>query len=257
MSRNRKRSFSYQERYAVWSCNDQRCWICGQPLRLIDTHVDHVLPESLLWNEEERIRVYELYSLSEDFNINGFENWLPACALCNSKKGKSVPEFVPGHVNRLRKLIRDAGKTQQVAADVKSNVTKDKILSVVFSALEQQKITMSDLEEFLISIIKEPEKAGVPKDVIILDSGVWKKKGDIVREGYCTCDRNTCVGKQEKVYCYFDAQLSEWVVTTGLFWRCYDEVVACPRCGDEHIRGHIGRRDYCDNPYVDQVNQTD
>lgn len=116
---------------------------------------------------------------------------------------------------------------------------------------------MRDLETFLISIMEEPENAGAPKGVRILDSGYWHKGEDFVREGLCTCGQNHCVEAEEKVHCYFHSDLSDWVVGTGLFWKCYDEVINCPRCGDAHIRGHVGRQDYCENPFSNQKHQFD
>ncbi|HEX7330310.1 MAG TPA: restriction endonuclease [Pyrinomonadaceae bacterium] len=92
-----------------------------------------------------------------------------------------------------------------------------------------------------------------------LDSGVKIYADQIIREGPCTCKRTACVGHQEKVYCYFAIWLSEWVVTTGLYWQCYDEQVECERigCGLIHPRGHTGKLGICNAPYTDQRRQTD
>jgi len=100
-------------------------------------------------------------------------------------------------------------------------------------------------------------KAGVPDDVIILDSGHWVPRDSIVKEGTCRCERPACVGRKNKVYCYFEASLSSWVVNKGLFWRCYDEFITCPRCSRKHKRGHIGSEDICGKPYLNQEAQND
>lgn len=92
---------------------------------------------------------------------------------------------------------------------------------------------------------------------IPLDDGTVVYPRDIVAEGYCTCERNTCVDTNRKVYTYFTKRQSRWVRTTGLFWRCYDEVIRCPRCKRKHKRGHVGRRGRCLRPYVHQVLQRD
>jgi hypothetical protein len=253
----RKRRFSYPERYAVWICNGQRCWWCGQPLRLVEATVDHVLPESLLDDEDKRQAVLTEYGLAQDFNINSYGNWLPCHNHCNQRKGNSSPAFVPGNKAILDSLRATAHEAERIARSVSSNVAKDKVFKTVFAALEQQTITVHDLDELLDAFVHDPAKAGVPHDVIILDSGYWIPRDQIVREGICRCERNTCVGRNDKVYCYFQASLSPWVVNSGLFWRCYDEIVTCPRCSGRHKRGHVGRQDICGRPYVNQEAQSD
>lgn len=94
-------------------------------------------------------------------------------------------------------------------------------------------------------------------DSFLLDSGAKIYTDQIIREGFCTCERNECVGHHRKVYCYFPVWLSEWVITTGLYWQCYDEQIECPRCGSPHQRGHVGKLGVCNAPYVDQRRQTD
>lgn len=66
-----------------------------------------------------------------------------------------------------------------------------------------------------------------------------------------------CVDSAGKVYCYFPRDLSPWVITTGLYKKCYDEIVDCPRCAAQHKRGHIGRDGICGRPFRDQESQTD
>ena len=252
-----KRRFSYPERYAVWHCNGQRCWWCGQPLRLVEVTVDHVLPESLLGYEGKRQAVLAEYGLPKDFNINGYENWLPCHNHCNQSKGNRSPAFVPGNKAILDGLKETAHKAEQIARSVSLNVAKDSVFKAIFAALERQAISLLDLDELLEAFVHNPTKAGVPDDVIILDSGYWIPRDQIVREGICRCERSVCVGRKEKVYCYFQASLSPWVVNAGLFWRCYDEIVLCPRCSGRHKRGHIGRVDVCGRPYPNQEAQND
>ncbi|MDA8136036.1 MAG: hypothetical protein M0T82_15555 [Desulfobacteraceae bacterium] len=100
-------------------------------------------------------------------------------------------------------------------------------------------------------------KAEESVDSLLLDSGSKVYADQIIREGICTCDRNACVGHEQKVYCYFPVWLSEWVITSGLYWQCYDEEVKCQRCGLFHARGHIGKLGVCNAPFKDQRRQTD
>jgi len=90
--------------------------------------------------------------------------------------------------------------------------------------------------------------------VVGVDDWAWR---DVARECDCQCERKNCVDTTGKVHCYFSRALSDWVIQAGLYWKCYDEIVNCPRCVQRHKRGHIGRAEICSNPYVDQVRQCD
>lgn len=252
-----KRKFSYEERYAVWYCNGKKCWWCKEPLRLFEATIDHVIPESLLDDDVAREAFFTQYGLPKDFNINGYENWLPCHNHCNQSKSRTPPAFVPGNKAILDRLAQAAPATARVANSVVSNVAKDKVFKSIFTALERRTLSLLDLHELLTAFVEDPAGAGVPDEVIILGSGYWIPRDEIVREGLCQCERNQCVGQNEKVYCYFEQSLSSWVIKTGLFWRCYDEVVICPRCLAQHKRGHIGRQGVCGKPYIDQQKQTD
>jgi hypothetical protein len=252
-----KRKFSYAERYAVWHCHGQRCWWCRVPLRLVEVTVDHVLPESLLADDIAHKAVLAEYGLPTHFNINGYENWLPCHNHCNQSKSNCPPTFVPGNKAILDRLAAKADEVARVANAVTSNVAKDRVFKTVFAALERRTLSLRDLDDLMRGFAEEPSAAGIPDDVIVLDSGYWFNRDEIVREGQCRCERKQCVGADKKVYCYFEKDLSAWVITAGLFWRCYDETILCPRCSGKHKRGHIGREDVCGQPYRDQASQTD
>ena len=253
----RRKRFSYPERHAVWYTNERRCWWCKEPLRLVEVTVDHVLPESLLDDGDTLETILVEYGLPKDFNINGYENWLPCHNHCNQSKGSRPPKFIPGNKVILDGLQRRAGKAARIAYEVSSNVTKDNVFKTVFTALERQAISIRDLGDLYQAFLYDSTRAGVPEDVIVLDSGYWIPKDEIIRQGTCRCERNSCVGRNDKVYCYFPSSLSSWVIEKGLFWRCYDEVVVCTRCSRQHKRGHIGRNGVCSRPYLVQGRQSD
>ncbi len=102
-------------------------------------------------------------------------------------------------------------------------------------------------------VIRWPKK----KLPIQLDNGEAAYAEDIVSEGYCQCERDTCIAHNQKVYCYWPKWLSDWVINKHLYWRCYDEYIICHRCGKEHKRGHIGKINKCAKPYKNQDQQID
>lgn len=243
-------------RFAVWQCHDKECWMCHKPLRLLDTVTEHVIPKALLKKPTELERVMGDIGLPDDFDVLGFENLLPSCVPCNLKKGRRVFRPSPQIQIQLELLASKASAVRRTAEAVKKKVVLDRVLHAVLVALEERKISMVELENLLADVTRVPSKIGVPADVIILGDGFWYRRASIVAEGQCRCDREACVGAQEKVYCYFHDELSDWVTSTGLYHRCYDELVVCPRCHASHKRGHVGRAGLCGMPFDDQANWT-
>lgn len=74
-----------------------------------------MLPEKLLEDGDRRREVLAEYGLMDDFDIDGFENWLPSLTRCNQSKGTTPLAFVPGTMLILKRLIKAAPKVQQVA----------------------------------------------------------------------------------------------------------------------------------------------
>ena len=253
----KKRRFTGIERYAVWHCHKKRCWLCNEPLRLVDTTIDHFFPESLLSDEALRIKMLDEYGLDDNFGINGFENLLPCHSRCNQIKGNKTLRYTPGNAFILEGLIKQAPKVEKTVLEVSSNITKDKIFGRLFAALEKQTISTEDLRELFEKFVEEPTAKAIPEDVLLLDGGYWVFRNEVAREGECQCERNRCVDSPGKVYCYFRPDLPQWVINTGLYWKCYDEIVQCPRCSSQHKRGHIGKDGVCGKPYRDQESQTD
>jgi len=252
-----KKKFSYAERFAVWSCHSKRCWLCTEPLRLAEATVDHVIPESLILDDAKRQAIFDSYGLSNEFNINGFENWLPAHSKCNQQKGNKTFEFIPGIRFILDKLLEKASRVKIESQKVSENVNKDKLFGTIFAAIEKKKVTSEELKELLFHLSEEPSPTPVRDDILLMDRGYWVYRKDVAREGLCECERENCVDFEGKIYCYFRPDHSDWVIGTGLYWKCYDEVIPCPRCQNLHKRGHIGKIAVCGNPFLNQIQQSD
>jgi len=249
-----KRSFSHAERYAVWSAHQMRCWLCIEPLRLIETTVDHVLPEHLLQDERRLREVLDAYGLPATFEVNGFENWLPAHASCNQRKGGGS-EFVPGYAQILGRLQSKSSEVEAIAKRVSEDVTKDRVFAHLFTALENDRLRLADLEELVRQLggtLPRTEPDTATNDFIRLDNGYWIHRTEIAEEGPCQCERATCVESSRKVHCYWSRSLSEWVIAKRLYRKCYDEVIACSLCGSSHKRGHVGWQEKCIQPRLPQ-----
>lgn len=142
----------------------------------------------------------------------------------------------------------------------------DRIDSLVIAAqqnaenIDALKDVLREYAHQLIDNITPDSVAGVASgivEMIPLDNGYWLHPDDVAAEGQCSCDRKTCVDSEDKVYCFWADALSDWVIEKRLYWKCYDEVISCPRCGNRHKRGHVGKQGECGHPYKDQLAQTD
>ena len=125
--------------------------------------------------------------------------------------------------------------------------------------IESLRDALREYAEQLITNITPESVAGVTSgivEMIPLDNGYWLHPDDVAAEGFCQCDRATCVDRSDKAYCFWADALSDWVIEKRLYWKCYDELIECPRCGNSHKCGHVGRDGVCDHPYRDQLAQT-
>lgn len=258
MAGYKKRKFSHAEKYAIWHCHGRRCWLCEEPLEIPAMSVDHFLPESLLNDRSKLADTLYDHGLADGFDINGFENLLPAHRWCNERKGSHTFGFVPANLVVLNRLNSRAGEVTSLVRKIESDEGKSRLFGIIMSGLERGTLSRSDLDSVISMVKEEPFSDFERSEILLLDNGYWLFRSDIVLEGYCKCEQNTCAGTDKKVYCYFGPDQSDWVVKKGLYIRCYDEITECPRCGRQHKRGHIGSgRFSCGSPFRDQVNQCD
>lgn len=137
-----KAKFSATERWAIYNVHGKRCYIGSEPIvDLFDMEIDHIIPESLLDDPEKLKKTLAAFGLPEAFDLNAYENLLPACARCNSQKLAHV--FEPG---LLIKLALDTAKEKApVVRSVVNQAINERRLSeslnLVERAIDKQQIT--------------------------------------------------------------------------------------------------------------------
>ena len=139
-----QKKFSPFERHAVWTVHGERCYMCTHQVDLKSMQVDHVVPESLIGTQELESVKTQLNLLS-DFDINGFENWLPACAPCNRRKSNVV--FKPSLLIQLQLQMLQNKKAE--AEDVVAKAVSRRQLSLALNTLERvdpENLTEDDRE---------------------------------------------------------------------------------------------------------------
>jgi len=99
-----KYKFTAAERFAVKDAHKHICFLCRLAFEgYRDWDVDHLIAESTAASELAELR--ESLALPPDFDVNSFENWVPAHHACNRRKGSlnyNAPIFLT-YLNEARK----------------------------------------------------------------------------------------------------------------------------------------------------------
>lgn len=114
-------SFSPSERYAVYVAHNERCYMCSELLDLQTMEVDHILPEHLLKKEQQLLSVLQNFGLPNDFDLNSYSNWAPACRPCNGKKRELIFNPTPLIQVQLQRTQERSEKARSLAAETVSS----------------------------------------------------------------------------------------------------------------------------------------
>ena len=125
--------FSKAQRYAIFLAHGRKCYLCEVPLDLASMVVDHVVPERLLATPPLLNAAKSELGLPAAFDLNSFENWMPACGSCNGKK--AALQFKPSLLlqTTLQHLAERADKARQYCNEVVGNGR----VSIALNALER------------------------------------------------------------------------------------------------------------------------
>jgi hypothetical protein len=135
-------------------------------------HVDHVIPETLLDSPESLRAILQAFGLSIDFNLNSFENWMPACVPCNLRKIANVFEPTPLIQLELQKATDKAEDARAFANEITTKRKVSRALLTVMSAIEQNNFTDDILEKIepLIELHRSRRTQVLPSEPIRLTS---------------------------------------------------------------------------------------
>lgn len=158
-----KHRFSDAERFSIWKHHGQQCYWCDEPLRLQETTVDHVIPESLQNKDVDFSRVKLQFGLHEAFELNSYENWLPAHDRCNRSKGSKVFAAVPMLLAILDKLRREAPALREAEQRLRDDRKADELLGKILVLVETDAISKEDI----IAALADPDLA-TSEDISIL-----------------------------------------------------------------------------------------
>lgn len=139
--------------------------------------VDHIIPEELLRKPAAFAKVRETYGLADDFQINSYENWMPACGPCNNDKRAAVFEPV---MIVLRQLQKAKEKAAFAAASEKQTVS-DRVLSKALLNIERAAVVEDIDQNLLKALIAAFETARAKRERVEGLAG-----GKLVTKAYTT-----------------------------------------------------------------------
>ena len=132
--------FSPAHRAAIFSIHSEKCYLCGIPLTLKTMQIDHVIPESLLAKPAQLSASLAALGLSPKFEVNSYDNWLPACGQCNAIKREVVFEPSPIVQLLLQNAASKAPKAKALAAEIVSERKIAHALNVLERAHDDGKL---------------------------------------------------------------------------------------------------------------------
>ena len=158
--------YSTRQRYAVYTVHLEQCWICSRPLSFSETEVDHILPKSLKCSASLP-KILESFGLPAHFNLNSYENWMPACRRCNSRKQATVFEPSPLIQLCLQKAAERAPRARELEESLGRKGDLDRSLTNILLAHEAGQLTAEQRRAVAVVLEfheqnRQPDQRGKP-----------------------------------------------------------------------------------------------
>jgi len=147
-----KYNFNEAERQAVFNVHGSRCYLCNDLLTMKTVEIDHIIPESLEQQPEQLAKILKSLGCPDDFKVNSFENWMPACRPCNGKKLDL--EWRPSLVVQvvLQRAATKAERAREVANTLVSTRRLYNALAVLKKASEEAELP-EDVKAELLPLV--------------------------------------------------------------------------------------------------------
>lgn len=162
MARLSSYKFNSSQRYAVFTVHGEVCYLCRNPIDMATFQVDHVIPEHLADRPDEFESVINSYALSEDFDLNSFENWLPACCSCNNAKSGAVFKELPIFAVYLKKAADKADRAREIVAETSSNRQVSRAITILEMAHQNGTLGEGHLSR-LMPLVEYHQEHRVPE----------------------------------------------------------------------------------------------
>jgi len=151
-----KRAFTVLERRAIWEAHERRSAYTGDPVDFADLHIDHVIPERTL-HDGTLPGLLARLDLPVDFDVNGYENLLPARPFENLRKGGE--ELDEGSTRFFLGMARGKkSRVEELAARYRRDGARARVLMALETAGKQGEVSRDDVIRVLDEI-GDPDRA--------------------------------------------------------------------------------------------------
>lgn len=180
-------NFTAAQRFAVYMTHGEKCYLCGKPIDLMTMEVDHLIPETLI-GKPELAEILRVIGRPATFELNSYENWLPACRQCNRTKSAIVFQVSP----LVQALLQKAATKATDARHREKKTLTDKQLAAAVNAIQQAHETgvLDDAAKEVLGAVlhpagdyREPEMIGTPLRVGPLYTILSEQNGIRVVQG--------------------------------------------------------------------------
>lgn len=145
-----KYRLKYNQRYAVYKVFKGICQWCGEPVEYQNLHVDHVIPEDILKDPETLKKVLKSYGYDNSFDINDYENWIPAHPNCNQRKSTKAYEGLPIIKTILENCASNKSSAEKIEIKLNEAPKKSELLAAIEGALKSGIIDKKELNTLLL-----------------------------------------------------------------------------------------------------------
>jgi hypothetical protein len=78
------------ERHAIWTVYGKRCYMCREPVALLQARLDHIIPEAMADKPDALRALLARLGLAADFDVRSHDNIACICDRCNALKGGKI-----------------------------------------------------------------------------------------------------------------------------------------------------------------------
>lgn len=153
----KKYKFNLIERQSLYDAYDRRCFYCGELVYFRELQIDHIVPENLNHNNTKYQAFMMKSGLSDSFQINSYNNWVPSHSRCNNRKSgamfdlKTTLYFLGLAERKIEKILK-------IENSIKSKINSDILLTTITLSLSESKFDLSEIKS-LISQFENKDKA--------------------------------------------------------------------------------------------------
>lgn len=170
--------FSTITRQAIWLAYGKKCVYTGELIMAANLQIDHIIPEKLANDPLAFDELKKRLSLSDQFDINGFENLLPTNQGVNSQKKDTVfPDSKLVYFLAIAQGKKE--KIDQLIAGMKTEFERSAIMLKLQAGIENNLISIEEVADMLENYQTQSEAAF---ELMVSLQFIDKKNVDFVRK---------------------------------------------------------------------------